>query len=501
MCCNMVANRYFYLIFILFVTYCSDTTSVVYGIRDFPKSLDPAFGLTFDESQISSQIYENLITLDADCKTLKPHLAKDWKISDDKCTYTLHLHDSVYFHDGTKLSTKSVLATYEWLRYTENGSEIFEKIKKVKIIDSLTFQFVLNEPYSIFLYVLASPESFQLMSENAIKKFGKDIAKKPVGTGPFKLDKWVDNNQIVLKKFENYWGNRSKVVRIIFKYNPEVFELENYLEKSQIDILYKAPATSIDKLKQGGYIEFHLLPPLSLFYLGFNNKIYPFNNIKIRKAVMAAIDLPKLIHTVNRGDAIVAKGPLPPNYYNYENVSQAGYNLALAKKMLMENGLDNITINLLYPGSAFLRVTKIEFLKYQLKKIGIHLNLLRADTWQEFNETVKADSIQMFIDGGRIDILGDGCNFLYAFFYSSSKFNNLNYNEPLVDKWIDEAFLEHDPDKRKQLYHKIVNKILEDTPAVFLSHVIPHLAYNTNKIKKFIANPYGTIRFNKIELN
>ncbi|MEJ2054748.1 MAG: ABC transporter substrate-binding protein, partial [Calditrichaceae bacterium] len=175
-------------------------------MRYFPEILEPTYDLMIDGSQIYSQIYESLVVLDSDCKTINPHLAVDWKISKDKCTYTFYLRNNVYFHDGTKLSTRSVSGTYEYLRNIEYGSEIFDHASKINIIDSLTFQFVLKKPYSNFLNVLASPENFQLMSENALLEYGKDVGWHPVGTGPFKMDHWADKQYITLEKYSKYWG-------------------------------------------------------------------------------------------------------------------------------------------------------------------------------------------------------------------------------------------------------------------------------------------------------
>ena len=95
----------------------------------------------------------------------------------------------------------------------------------------------------------------------------------------------------------------------------------------------------------------------------------------------------------------------------------------------------------------------------------------------------------------------DPFNFLWGFFYSKSEFNTLKYKESKIDQWIDEAIQENNPQKRQSLYRKIVSKILDDTPAIFLFHIIPSLAYNTKKIRILITNPYGTVQFNKIELN
>ena len=484
----------------LLLNYCSDSHQVSYGIRDFPESLDPSFGLSFDESQISSQIYENLISLNADCETLDPQLAVNWKVSENKCSYTFTLRDNVYFHDGTKLSAYSVLKSYDWLRRKEGRSEIFDKIKRLNIIDSLTFEFVLNEPYSIFLYVLASPESFQVMSEQALKKYGNSIGRHPVGTGPFYLGNWKDNKEIQLDKYYNYWGHQGQLDKIVFKYYMNTFQGEDYLEQNKIDILYSASSYSIDRLKWTGFINYHTFVPVSIFFIGFNNETFPFNNKRIRRAILEAINIPRFIHSSSRGKDIVAKGPLPPNFYEYSDKVQAEYNPENAKQILKDLGINNLDINFDYPRIVSARTIKIEYLKHELAKIGIHLKIHAHNSWPELTQAITSDSAQMFYDGGRSDIIGDGLNFLYGFFYSSSEFNTIKYNNPLVDKWIDEAFLEYNPEKRKRLYKKVVDKILDDTPAIFLSHVIPSLAYNKIKIKKIVTDPYGVIRFNEIDL-
>lgn len=488
------------LSFLVLFNYCSETSKVSYGIKTFPKNLDPSFGLDFDESQISSQIYENLISLDDDCKTLKPQLALNWTISEDKCKYTFILRNNVFFHDGTKLTSNSIVRSFEWLGKKDIRSEIYDQIKSVNVIDSLTFQFILYKPYSIFLYVLASPESFQIMSENAITKYDTLIGRHPVGTGPYYLYEWVDGDKIILHKFNEYWDEQGEINEIVFKYYLNTFQGEDYLEKNIIDILYSATSYSIDRLKWTGFIDYYIFVPVGIQFIGFNNNVYPFNIKDFRKAILKAINIPKFVHSTNRGKAIVAKGPLPPNYYVYNKV-QESYEIDEAKKILHELGFNSLNITFDYPKIAFARTTKIEFLKHELEKVGIHLKLHAHDSWDDLDKVVSSDSAQMFYYGGRSDIIGDPYNFLWGFFYSKSEFNTLKYKDSIIDRWIDEAIQENDPKKRQGLYRKIVSKILDDTPAIFLFHIIPSLAYNTKKIKKLIANPYGTVQFNKIVLN
>ncbi len=102
---------------------------------------------------------------------------------------------------------------------------------------------------------------------------------------------------------------------------------------------------------------------------------------------------------------------------------------------------------------------------------------------------------------GKSEIIGDAENFLYSLFHSDSEYNTLQYKNIQVDKWLNEARIESDRQKRDQLYKQIVKAILNDTPAVFLYHVKPHFAFNREKIKSIAVNPYGIIQFNRIILN
>ena len=358
----MKKYRFSLFLFTIILLHCTDSPHVSYGIKKFPNSLDPSFDLEFDESQISSQIYENLINLDNDCRTLIPGLAISWSISEDNLTYTFVLRKNVFFHDGTKLSSYSILSSFKWLHRKPKKSDIYKKIKRVDLIDSLTFQFVLKKPYSIFLHTLASPESFQVISEHAISKYDTLLGRHPVGTGPYELKKWINDDKIVLKRFKKYWGKQSKITEILFKYFHNKFQAEEALRDNIIDILYAPSSYSLDRLKWTGHIDYKTFTPQSILLIGFNNKVYPFNNKLVRKAILQAIDIPKIVHNSSRGNAIVAKGPVPPNFFNYGQMKQDQYNLDKAKSILHQQGINNLDVNFDFPLVALTRIVRIEFL-------------------------------------------------------------------------------------------------------------------------------------------
>lgn len=251
-----------------------------------------------------------------------------------------------------------------------------------------------------------------------------------------------------------------------------------------------------------GKIEYHTEPAVSVFFLGFNNQTFPFNDKRVRKAILRAINVPKLVLNVNRGNAEIAKGPLSSIYFQYNKFEQSGYDLEEAIELLKQARIEKeLKINFDFPNNAFTRQTIVETIKAELEKIGIVLNVRLHNSWEEYDKALSDGSAQLFINGGKSEIIGDAENILYGFFHSKSAFNSLNYHEPKIDEWLSEARLEADPIQRQLLYEKIVKQILDDIPAVFLYHVIPHFAYNSEKIKTLDVNPYGIIRFNKLEFN
>jgi peptide/nickel transport system substrate-binding protein len=348
---------------------------------------------------------------------------------------------------------------------------------------------------------MTSPVGLQVISENALLKYGDDIVRHPVGTGPYQISAWQEGREIRLKPFQNYWDKQQKAPAVIFKYIAEQSERENALARGEVDILYTVSGYSIDRLKWLGKIDYYVQAAHNLLFLGFNHTRYPFNDARARRAVLRAINIPKLVLNVNRGNAEIAKGPLSAAYLKYDNVEQAGYDPDEARRLWRSVVKDSlIRVNFDFPGVAFARPTLVNILEEELGRLGIALNIRIHDTWEQFDEAISSEDAQLFINGGSPDFLGDAENFLNDLFSHTSDFNTLHYHNEQIEQWLQQSRRESDPEARRRLYEKIVRQVLEDTPAVFLYHVIPHFAYNVEKIKSMVVDPYGIIRFHKIEL-
>ena len=493
------------LVFLFFILQSciqlSDNKTITLGIENFPDGLDPSINNSIYEVKIFSQIYETLIKIDKDHKTLIPNLAKNWLVSDDDKCFTFTLQEGIRFHDGSFLSASDV--EFSFRRYMEkNKSSILtEYVDSVYTVDSMTVNVKLRDQYFQFLYSLTSPLIFVIMSEKAVKKYGEEIAWNPIGTGPYQLKSWKENDLIELKSFETYRQQTNEVKYIKFKLLPDDSRVEMALQNEEVDVLYMVSGYLLDRLQWKGRINYFVQPATSTVYIGFNNKELPFNDIRIRRAILKALNLPKLVLNLSRGNAILAEGPLPPALYEYKNDKQLGYNIGEAKSLIIQAGYENgLTVKCYIPEVGISRHTIIQMLKSELDKIDINLDVRLYDTWEAHDLAIKSDSSQMFIDAYDSDILGDAHYFLYSLFHSKSKTNSLHYSNPNIDHWLDRASRESDYNARKKLYDTIVKQILNDTPAIFLFHVIPHFAYNRDKIKVLAADPYHIIQFHQIIL-
>ncbi len=476
----------------------------MHGIETNPKGLDPAYNILPDEIQIYSQIYQTLVRLDSDGKTVLPNLVNNWEISEDYTQYKFNLKPSILFHDSTLLTSENVKISYLRRINLNPNFHLSSLISSIDIIDSLTFQIKLKYPSSTFLYYLASSISLIPISKKALKTFGNNIKYNPVGTGPFYLEDWKNGNELILNKFQHYKNNErlQNVDKIIFKIESHFKKSVDYFKNKKLDVIYVIPGHSIDRLKWLNQVNYKIIQLVNLIYIGFNNKNSILHNIYIRKAILRAINIPRLVINILRGNSITAKGPLPPTFFDYNNIEQQSHDLRLAKQYMEKAGIDDeLTLKFFYPKPAIVRHTLIEYLKSNLSEIGIKLDVKAFDTWEAHNNACKSDSAQMFLTGWESDVIGDPENFLYSLFYSTSEYNVLQYKNGNVDNWLDQARRKPDRKKRYVLYRKIVKQILEDTPAVFLYHVKPHFAYNKNKIKKLPVNPYGIIQYHRVVLN
>jgi ABC-type transport system substrate-binding protein len=336
-----------------------------------------------------------------------------------------------------------------------------------------------------------------MVSPGAIRLYGDETDRNPVGTGPFYLDTW-DDQRIIMRRFKKYRQADGHISRLIFELYPYSRQLENAFINGELDVVFAVSNFSTDRLKWTGEIDYIANTPISCNMLAFNMKDKELRDIKLRKRILAAIDMKKTIARLYRSTSVAAVNPLPPVFKGYSQLRQSEFNLSQPDRETAHEDTNKITLDFFYPAYSFLRPVFIEALKSELGKAGITLRDRPFSTAEKYYTAVRSDSVQLFLYGWRSEVLGDAGNFLWSLFHSQSYYNFFDYKNTEVDHWLDKSREESGRNKRIEYYRSVVRQVLQDTPAVFLNQLKEFYAYNSKRIKSISMNPYGIINYKDV---
>jgi oligopeptide transport system substrate-binding protein len=451
-----------------------------------PKTLDPALSTDIYAVTIIQQIFDGLVQFDNNLNII-PAIAKSWKISHDKLTYTFYLREGVKFHNGREVTAKDFVYSFTRILDPETKSSSFDffkkivgtkdfldkKTKEVKGLTALnrdTLRIELAEPYAPFISILAM-KGAKVVPKEEVEKSGFDFGKSPVGTGPFKFVSMKEGKEIVLEANPDYSEGRPYLDKIIFKIfhgDPveDIFRkfIEGTLEETKVPFKeFRDPS----RLK-----DFYLIrkPMLSLRFYGMQIKTKPLNNKKVRQAINFAINKEQIDKEAFQGmdqitDRIIPMGM--PGSSPVKNLYP--YNPKRAKELLFQAGYPEgkgiPPIELWSAQKAEIARRELEVVKSNLADIGINLQIRTETNWKKFEEMMISYKTPMFRYAWYADI-PDPDNFVGILFHSKSKYNFMGYHNPEVDKILDAAKKEVSMLKRIGLYKKAEEMIMEDAVIV-----------------------------------
>jgi peptide/nickel transport system substrate-binding protein len=317
--------------------------TLVYATGTDALTLDPQFVTDVPTSRMVMQIHQTLVYPNLEGKT-QPVLAESWSVSDDSLTWTFKLRKGVSFHDGTAFNAEAVKYTFDRIKDPEIGSprkSTAKIIKEVKVIDEYTVAFLTSKPFAPFLAQL-SAYNLAIMSPTAAKKWGKKYSEHPAGTGPFKLESWTPGEKIVMARNEQHWGDKTLVDKLEVRIVPEDSSRVMLLLSGEVDVIASVPPIMLPRLKKSKDVKIIQKTGFRTIYIGLNNKVKPFDNLKVRQAVAHAINQELIVKGVLGGVGTIGGGfesPVIPGAH--KNLSSYKYDPALAKKMLTEAGYAN----------------------------------------------------------------------------------------------------------------------------------------------------------------
>lgn len=458
-------------------------------------SLDPTVSSGRGNDKFTmNQIYETLIGIDKNGKFV-PGLADKWEYKDPK-TIVLNLKKGVKFHDGTDFNAEAVKYVLERALKPETKagfrSEIAD-IQSIEVIDPLTVKINLKTPSAVILGALSNYAGY-MISPAAIQKYGKDIVRNPVGTGPFKMKEAVEGDHITLVKNENYhiMGADGKPLPYLdgveIKIIPDDSVKLVNLKSGSLDLLDSVQTMNIKSLSQSKDYAVVSTEAGRGFKIIMNPNVAPWNKKEVRQAVAYAVDRAEFVKVVADGYGTVEPFIAMKSQWYYDPVTPYSYNPEKAKELLAKAGYPNGVKAKLAFTSREPDKTIVQLVQTQLKKVGIETEIETFDRLA-FNDKWY---------GGKGDI---GLNFAsipkpdpyiqYNIYYGTKAVNNVSgYSNPQFDELMEQVKLTTDTEKRKAILKQAQAVFLEDSVEVILFHLPLYEAYN-KKLQGFEIDPEG----------
>jgi len=306
-------------------------------------TLDPAAASDSESVEVVSQVYESLVRPGDGPGRVAPALAVSWKESADRLSWTFKLRQGVRFHDGAELDADAVVASLERQRDPKHrhhhGSftywqSLYGNIRQVERVSRHAVRIRLSSPLSPFLeYLALHPAS--IISPRALENRGRNIARRPAGTGPFRLERWDRGERVVLRRFDGYWGDSPRLSRLVFEVVPSAQRRLTLLESKRVQVAFSLSSTGRQVARLNPGLRLVRTPGNNVAYLALNTRSPFFKAVEARRAANAAIQRDALVRLVYQGSAVPASGPLPPGVPGFHKaVSQPAFDPAAARAAL-----------------------------------------------------------------------------------------------------------------------------------------------------------------------
>ncbi len=321
--------------------YAAPRSDLILGISIEPSGLDPTAAAPVAIGQVVWQnVFEGLVTIDREGK-IQPELAKSWTISKDGLTYTFNLRDDVVFQNGKPFTSAS--AKYTISRILADNSvnpqkTLYKPITNIATPDDHTLVLTLSRPSADLLYYLGYPAA--VMVEPSSEPAN---ATHPVGTGPFEFKQWKKGNQVTLVKNPHYWGTPAKLNKVTFRFIGDAQAQAAALNSGGIDAMpeFNAPEL-VKQFKKNKAFDTVIGTTSMEIVAGMNNARKPFSDVRVRRALMMAIDRQALIDASNEGLGTPIGSHFSPSDAGYEDLTKVlPYAPQKAKKLLAQAGYPN----------------------------------------------------------------------------------------------------------------------------------------------------------------
>ncbi|HEY0292715.1 MAG TPA: ABC transporter substrate-binding protein [Hansschlegelia sp.] len=459
--------------------------TLVVGQLAEPRSLDPATVTATNDFRILVNIFEGLTRFKPGTLEVAPALAERWEVLEGGRTYLFHLKAGVTFHDGSPFDAGAVKFNFERMLnprhpQAETGpfplSFFFAAVKRIEVVDPLTVRFRLDRPFAPLLSNLAYPAGL-IVSPNAVRKLGKDFARSPVGTGPFRFARWESERQVRLERNDDYRGDPAKLAAIVFRPITDANARASEMLAGGLDVMVETPPDNLASFRDTPRFATYDAAGPHLWFLILNAKEGPLKDRRVRQAVNYAIDKQALVDNVLQGAATAPAGPISPAFgaASDPSLKPYPYDPDKARALLREAGAEGAEVSLLAAegGSGMLEpIAMATAIQADLAKAGLRLTI-RSFEWNAYLARVNAG----LGSAGMAEMAwmtNDPDTLPYLTLRGTATpdkggFNAGGYDNPKLDDLLEKARAEVDATARSALYREVDRLVRDDAPWAFVA--------------------------------
>lgn len=498
--------------------------TMTFAAAGAPGTFDPFYATDGETFRISRQLFDGLVSFKPGTADLAPGLALSWTPSSDGKTWTFKLRTGVKFSDGTPFNADAVCKNFTRMdsqneagqaaaQYWSDNMGGFKKSKTdlfqgctAKGADSVELK--LLRPTSKFPALLGLP-AWSMQSPTAMDKYGANDVKTqgdgisqskyastyPTGTGAFKFEKYdVANKTVTLVRNDDYYGEKAKVAKLVFKIIPDATSRKQALLAGEIDGYDLPNPVDWASLKKAG-MNLAVRPPFNILYLGLNPTKNPaLKDLKVRQALFYAINRDQLVKSQLPDGATVATQFYPKTVIGYsDNVMKYDFDPAKAKQLLKESGHSNLSIDLWYPSEVSRPYMPdpqkiFQAIKANWEAVGVKVNPVTKPWNGGYIDGTKVGQSPAFLLGWTGDY-NTPDNFIANFFTGKAMgTDSYPWGAGFKKEMIDADSIV-DSGKRTEAYKKLSEKIMSQyLPGLPISSSPPAIVFGKN-VTGVVASP------------
>lgn len=446
------------------------------------------------EAAYMGNMYEQLLRINppGSAEKFTPLLATSWEVSEDGLTWTFHLRENVKFHDGEPMNAAAVVKSIEASRSGAVASFIWAPVDTITAVDDMTVQFTLYYPTnldtiasSVYGAWIISPKALDAVAGNA----DYFEAGLEAGTGPYMLESYTPDQEIVFTRFDDYWGGwqEGQFDKVVVSIVGEAVTQQQMLEGGEVDLVTRMPAENYEAFKNNPSYTYYEEQTFLNYTAFFNTLRPPLDNVLVRQALSYAIPYQDIIAVGATGLGTQSRGPVPQGCWPWsDQVNQYTYDLDKARSLLAQAGYEGggFSLRLIYTAENDVEAAFTPLIRDSFAQIGVDVTL-EALSWNQQWQTAQTDPANAqdifvvlywptYADAG-IDNMwslfygtGDAPPYLNVTGWNFSYWRDDTYNALWDDAYITTG---SDPDYSLQKYIEANNRLVDQAPAAFLMDV------------------------------